>query len=72
MISMNDFLADIESFLARTGIPPSRFGVIVCNDPNFVFDLRNGRSPNLRTLNKVQEFVNEYEGQLGRSHIGAG
>ena len=48
------FLRDIETYLARTGTDPSSFGKHALGDPNFVFDLRKGRSPSARTMDKVR------------------
>ena len=50
----------IEVFLRRTGMPPTRFGRLATDDPRFVFDLRNGRSPRGRTETRVEHFMNEY------------
>ncbi len=35
----------------------SLFGRKALKDPNFVFDLRKGRCPNLRTIQRVREFM---------------
>jgi sulfate adenylyltransferase subunit 2 len=48
------FLAEIEKYLATTRIEPSAFGKQALGDPNFVFDLRKGRSPSTRTIDKVR------------------
>jgi sulfate adenylyltransferase subunit 2 len=48
------FLADIEAYLTRSGLDPSSFGKQALGDPNFVFDLRKGRSPSTRTMEKVR------------------
>ena len=49
------FLAEIEAYLAKSGLEPTSFGKQVLGDPNFVFDLRKGRSPSTRTMGKVRE-----------------
>ena len=56
-----EFLADIEEFLARTGISASAFGKEVMSDPNFVSDLRAGRSPSLKAAAQVAEFINGWD-----------
>lgn len=52
-----EFLETVEAFLAATEISPTTFGKEVLKDPQFVFDLRNGRSPNLATVEKVRAFI---------------
>jgi hypothetical protein len=51
------FLDEIDAFLNRSGMTASAFGRQAVNDPNFVWDLRNGRSPNLRLVGQVQSFI---------------
>ncbi len=51
------FLADIERCLADTGIDPTSFGKQALGDPSFVFDLRKGRSPSSRTMEKVRGWM---------------
>jgi sulfate adenylyltransferase subunit 2 len=48
------FLADIEAYLTTTNTDATSFGRQVLGDPSFVFDLRKGRSPSTRTLEKVR------------------
>jgi hypothetical protein len=38
----------------------SLFGRSALKDPNFVFDLRKGRCPNLRTIQRVRAFMTGY------------
>jgi 2,4-dienoyl-CoA reductase-like NADH-dependent reductase (Old Yellow Enzyme family) len=47
------FLAEIERHLAAKNIEASAFGKQALGDPNFVFDLKKGRSPSTRTMDKV-------------------
>ena len=51
------FLSDIERHLAAQNIEPSAFGKQALGDPNFIFDLRKGRSPSARTMDKVRAFM---------------
>ncbi len=51
------FLADIERYLASRNIEASAFGKQALGDPNFVFDLKKGRSPSTRTMDKVRAFM---------------
>jgi hypothetical protein len=54
---LNTFTADVESFLAETGMTPTALGVAALKDPNFVPALRAGRSPRAATIDRVYEFM---------------
>ncbi|MGY3615711.1 hypothetical protein [Bradyrhizobium sp. USDA 10063] len=58
------FLAQIEAFLTRTGLPPTVFGKVVLNDPNFVKDLRQGRRPNLDLVEHVEAFMAQFDDEV--------
>ncbi len=47
----------IEMHLKETHMAPSRFGRRAVGDPRFVLDLRAGRRPRLRTLRKVEGYL---------------
>ena len=51
------FLAEIDRFLSSAGIDPTALGKQALGDPNFVFDLRKGRSPSTRTIDKVRSWM---------------
>jgi sulfate adenylyltransferase subunit 2 len=51
------FLSEIERFLVNTGREPTSLGKQALGDPSFVFDLRKGRSPSTRTMNKVRGWM---------------
>jgi hypothetical protein len=57
MLTMVEFLAEIDRYLEATNMSPSAFGRAVVGDPNFVTDLRAGRAPNLRLVAKVNDFI---------------
>lgn len=59
MMTHETFLSDIEAFLSSTGMSPAKFGKDVLGDPNFVRNLRTGRSPSLRTAERVISFISE-------------
>ena len=46
-------LMKIESFLRRTGMPPTRFGREAVRDPRLVHDMRRGRTPGERMTTRV-------------------
>lgn len=50
-------LREIEPFLRRSGMAPTRFGRDAVNDPRFVFDLRRGREPRGDTELRVRQFI---------------
>jgi hypothetical protein len=53
-------IRQIELFLRRTGMPPTKFGRLATHDPRFVFDLRMGRTPRPETETRVEHFMNTY------------
>lgn len=57
MTHAEQFLAEIDAFLERTGMSASAFGKSALNDPNFVSDVRGGRMPNLGLVDRVHEFI---------------
>ena len=62
MTYLSKFIARIEAFLKRHKLASSNFGVMAANDPNFVFDMRNGiRSPSIRMIERVESFMNNYK-----------
>ena len=50
-------LREVENFLRSAKVPPARFGREVMGDPRFVFDLRNGREPRPRTIERIRRFL---------------
>lgn len=51
------FLQAIETFLEETGVDPTTLGKQALGDPSFVFDLRRGRSPSAKTMDRVHEWM---------------
>jgi hypothetical protein len=52
-------LREIEKFLRDSNTPAARFGRDAVRDPRFVFDLRNGREPRARTVERVRAFLDQ-------------
>ena len=50
-------LRDVEKFLKISNMPATRFGREAVRDPRFVFDLRRGREPRPRTVQRVLAFL---------------
>jgi phosphopantothenoylcysteine decarboxylase / phosphopantothenate---cysteine ligase len=66
MSYLDDFRAEIEAFLTRTGISPTRLGKEAVGDPRFVFDLREkGRAPSARLMDAVAAFMARQEHPAG-------
>lgn len=57
MTLTEQFQTAIEDFLSRTGMTPTAFGKDCLKDPNFVFDLRRGRSPSAAVMDRVQAYI---------------
>jgi predicted transcriptional regulator len=64
MSLLQSFRDRVENFLERTGMAPSRFGKEACNDRRFVFDIREGRSPHIRTIEKVEAYIAAREAKM--------
>lgn len=60
MTFSEQFLEEIENYLTESGMDPTTFGKSAMNDPRFVFDIRNGRSPSGRTVDKVRAWVRDH------------
>ncbi|WP_129794011.1 hypothetical protein [Sphingosinicella sp. CPCC 101087] len=54
-------LMRVNAYLRRTNIPATRFGREVVGDPNFVLELREGREPRRRTIERVLDFIEAAE-----------
>lgn len=55
------FLEDIEAFLVKTGLPANRLGRQAVGTPNLIYRLREGKSCSIRTMDRVIEFMRDYE-----------
>ena len=63
-------LSHVERYLRKTATPPTRFGREAVGDPRFVFDLRNGREPRTRTVERVCAFLARAEESQGDATCG--
>lgn len=57
MSLLQDFVSEVEEFLTRKDMAATTFGWDAFKDPNFVFDLRKGRCPNLEVVERAREFM---------------
>jgi hypothetical protein len=53
-------LRQIERFLREHDMPWTKFGRLAAQDPRFVQDLRNGRTPRPATERRVKRFMDCY------------
>jgi hypothetical protein len=66
MTTTAQFLAHIDAFLERSGMAAAPFGKAAVGDPSFVRDLRNGRSPSLALVDRVNHFIAERDADSQR------
>lgn len=61
MMTETELLSQIEAFCELHNMTHTAFGLAVLGDFSFVEDLRTrARSPKLKTVNKVLEFMKTY------------
>ena len=68
MTAAESFLAEIDDFLDRSGMSATAFGKAALGDPCFVGDMRAGRMPGLRLVEKVQQYIAANSSSLNRPH----
>jgi phosphopantothenoylcysteine decarboxylase / phosphopantothenate---cysteine ligase len=54
-------LAEIERFLARTGVTPTKLGLAAVNDGHLVANLRKGHSITLKTADRVRAYMARHD-----------
>jgi len=60
---MNTLLSDIKAFRERTGMKEGRFGLLAVGDRKLVRQIREGRDLRLSTLQRIQNFMEEYRAE---------
>lgn len=60
MSDVAKFKAAVEKFLTDHNVSPSSFGTKVAGDPQFVFDLREGREPRSDTRSRIQKAMQDF------------
>lgn len=55
----DEFITEVEAFLASTRMKATDFGRESLGDPNFIRHLRKGRSPTLVTADRVRAFMEQ-------------
>jgi hypothetical protein len=71
MLTGKTFLSEVEAFLTRTGMKATAFGLDCVNDPNLVHDLRVGRMPSLRLVEKVSAFIEAHDTEGDQPSVNA-
>jgi predicted transcriptional regulator len=57
------FLKEVEAFLVRSGMAPTRLGSLATGDPSLVANLREGRDLRASTMDKVRQCMRDHEGE---------
>jgi sulfate adenylyltransferase subunit 2 len=55
--TQDQFLNEINTFLVESQTEATALGKRVMGDPSFVFDLRKGRAPSAKTMDKVRDWM---------------
>ncbi len=63
MSELEEFLRVVEAFLHRHDWTPTRFGRQLAADPQFVFDLREGRQPRCETRRRIVAAMEDFAGK---------
>ncbi|MBI1273006.1 MAG: hypothetical protein GC131_02840 [Alphaproteobacteria bacterium] len=61
-LAPEQFLAAVDLFLRRSGMSASMLGKCAVNDPGLVFQLRRGREPRRKTMQRVLDYMASYTG----------
>lgn len=57
------FRKEVETFMASWRMPATEFGLLAMNDGHFVRQLKQGRNVSLGTVEKVRQFMRDYNGK---------
>ena len=55
------FISRVSAFLGRSGLSPTAFGKKAMGDPNLMRQIGRGRSPSLRTADRILAFIAEQD-----------
>ncbi len=59
------FRSRVSAFLGRSGLSPMAFGKKALGDPNLMRQIDRGRSPSLRTTDRILAFIADQDGASG-------
>lgn len=62
-MSQQRLIAEIEAFCRRHSLYHADFGEMAVNDRAFYLKMTRGRDPKLTTINRIREFMQDYERQ---------
>jgi len=65
MSEVEQFKSQVEEYLQRTAMTPTRFGKVFARDPLFVFQLREGREPRSALRGKILEAMSSAGAENG-------
>ena len=60
-----EFNSRVNAFLTRTRVSPTALGLKALGDPNLIRQIRRGRSPSLRTADRLLAYIAAYEMDAG-------
>ena len=63
----SELVERIDAFLARHEMAPTRLGRIATGEPNLIPSIRDGRQPNLETLNRLGRVMAEHDAALSET-----
>ena len=62
MVTLEEqFNTRVSAFLGRTGLKPTTLGMLALGDPNLMGQIARGRSPSLRTADRLLAFMAAWE-----------
>lgn len=61
ILTTDHLLHQIDTFLKRSGMSPTEMGKAIANDSALIFDIRNGRSPSLRTVERIMAYIETHQ-----------
>ena len=61
------FRSRLDAFIESTGMPPSTLGRRALGDPNLMRQIAQGRSPTLRTADRILAYTTTYERERHRA-----
>jgi hypothetical protein len=72
MRSFSDELrSDVEAFLARTGLKPTKLGRLAANDAHIVSRLRTGLGITIRRADQLRDFMAKFEADQAKARSAA-
>lgn len=63
----SELVERIDAFLVRHDMAPTRLGRIATGEPNLIPSIRDGRQPNLETLNRLGRVMAEHDAALTKA-----